>query len=113
MNINRDTDGRKIITIEVLATYKEARRLMASPIPADPTNRLSRQEAIRVASLELHLLLRRQPEQFNIFDTADDQMPAFVVRGGTAMMLDYQSAAAIRRRLEQIYSGYRREGESP
>jgi hypothetical protein len=109
-NVNRDADGRKIIDLAALAAYKEARRLMATPIPADPTTRLRQQEAIRVASVELHLALRRQPEQINILDT-DDAMPAFVVRGGPAMMQDWQQASAIRRRLEQIYSGYRKDDD--
>ncbi|KRQ95333.1 hypothetical protein CQ12_40065 [Bradyrhizobium jicamae] len=86
---------------------------MAGPIPANPTNRLRRQEAIRVASLELHLLLRRRPEQVNILDTADDRMPPFVLHGGAAMMMDWQQAAAIRRRLEQIYYGYPGEVTGP
>ena len=93
-----------------LGGLKKPRRLIDSPIPA-PTNRLRRQEAIRVASVELHLLLRRSPEQVNILDTSDE-MPAFVLHGGPAMLQDWQQAAAIRRRLEEIYSGYRSESGS-
>jgi hypothetical protein len=79
---------------------------MATPIPAYPDLRLRRQHAMLVASLELHLALRRQPKQINVLDTSD-QTPGFVLRGGPAMMSDWQQAAAIRRRLEELYLGYR------
>ena len=96
-------DRRSRITPEAIDAYRRARAIYDSPCPANPDLREQRTLDYYAACEDLRQALGRGVWEMEITDTIGDEVvPASVVRHGAMKIADWESAAQLRRELDDL-----------